>query len=103
MIVRCCSDAAAGCAAVFADDRLSIEGKGLLAFLLSRPLGWSCDVDALGGLLWTRHWHRVGRTMLHGLIRELVAAGYAEIRRPRSNGGFTFGEYIISPPGPGER
>jgi hypothetical protein len=103
MIVRCQSGAAAGCAAVFADDRLSIEAKGLLAYLLSRPLGWTCHVEDIGNALWTRRGHRVGREMLHELFRELVAAKYAEIRRPRSSGEYTFGEYIISLPGPGER
>jgi len=50
---------------VFADERLSIEAKGVLGHLLSRPHKWRVRLGMSGG-----------RKKLQRIFRELIAAGY---------------------------
>ncbi len=56
--------------AIFRDDRLSIEAKGVLGYLLSRPHNWQVRLDHVGRTL------RVGRKKLQRIFRELIGAGY---------------------------
>jgi hypothetical protein len=58
--------------AIFEDDRLSIEAKGLLGYLLSRPPNWQ-----------TRHYQLqqklgVGRKLLKRCFGEIIEAGYGD-------------------------
>lgn len=80
--------------AIFRDPRLSIEARGLLAFLLTLPENWRINpqqiADAIG----------VGIKKLYRLFRELRDAGYMarSDAQPRDNAG-NFGsfEYIVGP------
>lgn len=55
---------------MFLDERLSIEAKGVLGFLLSRPHKWQVRLDHVGRTL------RIGRKKLQRIFRELISAGY---------------------------
>jgi hypothetical protein len=56
--------------AIFEDSRLSIEAKGALGYLLSRPHDWVVRLAHLGRVL------GVGRDKMERIIGELIAAGY---------------------------
>ena len=56
--------------AIFGDARLSIEAKGALGYLLSRPHDWTVRVVQLGPAL------GIGRDKAERIISELIAAGY---------------------------
>ena len=56
--------------AIFVDQRLSIEAKGVLGYLLSRPNKWSVRLEQVGRTL------KVGRRRLQRIFRELISAGY---------------------------
>jgi hypothetical protein len=75
------------------DDRLSLETRGLLGFLLSRPPNWEIRHDAL-----RRKFH-ISRQRLQGLLKELMAAGYLtrEADQPRDeNMRFTSYSYVVT-------
>lgn len=55
---------------IFVDRRLSAEAKGVLCYLLSRPLNWQVRLDHVGGAL------AIGRKKLQRIFRELMSAGY---------------------------
>jgi hypothetical protein len=77
--------------AVFADTRLSVEAKGVLGYLLSRPHKWRVRLDYVGRTL------KVGRKKLQRIVRELIGAGYI-IREPqRFVAGHRFGDldYVV--------
>jgi len=57
---------------IYEDQRLSIEAKAVLIYLLSRPPTWEVRHDQL-----CRHL-RIGRKRLERALTELVDAGYAE-------------------------
>ncbi|NPV23378.1 hypothetical protein [Bradyrhizobium aeschynomenes] len=77
--------------AVFADPRLSIEAKGVLGYLLSRPHNWHVRLDHIGRTL------LVGRKKLQRIFRELIAAGYVTREAQRIVDGHRFGEidYVV--------
>ncbi|WP_316202623.1 MULTISPECIES: hypothetical protein [unclassified Bradyrhizobium] len=77
--------------AVFADPRLSVEAKGVLGYLLSRPHKWHVRLDHVGRTL------VVGRKKLQRIFRELIAAGYVAREAQRIADGHRFGEldYIV--------
>jgi len=77
--------------AVFADPRLSVEAKGVLGYLLSRPHKWHVRLDHVGRTL------LVGRKKLQRIFRELIAAGYVTREAQRIADGHRFGEidYVI--------
>jgi hypothetical protein len=78
--------------AVYDDERISIEAKGLLGYLLSRPDNWMVRHKQLQGVL------RIGRERLERSIRELIAAGYIdrEDEQPRDNENrFTSYDYVV--------
>ena len=54
--------------AIFRDDRLSIEAKGVLGYLLSHPHHWQVHLDRVGRTL------RIGRKKLQRIFRELTPA-----------------------------
>ena len=75
---------------IFFDARLSIETKGVLAYLLSRPRTWSVRQENVGRAL------NVGRKKLQRIFRELIGAGYLS-REQRIVDGRLFGEidYVV--------
>jgi hypothetical protein len=77
--------------AIFHDDRLSIEAKGVLGYLLSHPHHWQVHLDRVGRTL------RIGRKKLQRIFRELIGAGYVAREQPRTAGAHCFGEtdYVV--------
>jgi hypothetical protein len=77
--------------AMFLDERLSVEAKGVLGFLLSRPHRWQVRLDHIGRTL------GVGRKKLQRIFRELISAGYVTRERQRILDGHRFGEmdYVV--------
>lgn len=59
------------------DPSLSLEAKGLLAHLLSRPDDWNISLDQLSNQ------HHVGRDKIQRIMRELREAGYARLDSKR--------------------
>ena len=83
--------------AMFTDERLSIEAKGVLGYLLSRPRNWRVRLEHVGRTL------KVGRRKLQRIFRELIGAGYVTRQRQRIADGHRFGEldYVVRDvPGP---
>jgi hypothetical protein len=72
--------------AIFLDDRLSIEAKGVLGYLLSRPHNWQVRLDHVGRTL------RIGRKKLQRIFRELIGAGYVTREQPRTADAHRFRE-----------
>lgn len=67
---------------VFEDDRLSMEARWLLGYLLSKPDDWTVrlnDIRKKGGC---------GRDKARAMVAELVKAGYAEKEPSRKDGKF---------------
>lgn len=77
--------------AIFLDDRLSIEAKGVLGYLLSRPHSWQVCLDHVGRTL------RVGRKKLQRIFRELIGAGYVTREQSRTADAHRFREidYVV--------
>jgi len=77
--------------AMFRDERLSIEAKGVLGFLLSRPHKWQVRLDHVGRTL------RIGRKKLQRIFRELISTGYVTREQQRILDGHRFGEmdYVV--------
>ena len=77
--------------AIFRDDRLSIEAKGVLGYLLSRPHNWQVRLDHVGRTL------RIGRKKLQRIFRELIGAGYVSREQPRTADAHRFSEidYVV--------
>jgi DNA-binding HxlR family transcriptional regulator len=63
---------------IFDDVRLSVEAKGMLGYLLSRPHSWSVRHGQLQRTL------GIGRKLLDRIMQELIAAGYVD--RDREQG-----------------
>lgn len=77
--------------AVFVDQRLSVEAKGVLGYLLSRPHKWHVRLDNIGGTL------LVGRKKLQRIFRELISAGYVSREQRRMANAQRFGrtDYVV--------
>jgi hypothetical protein len=77
--------------AIFLDDRLSIEAKGVLGYMLSRPHSWQVRLDHVGRPL------RIGRKKLQRIFRELIDAGYVTREQPRTADAHHFREidYVV--------
>jgi hypothetical protein len=56
--------------AIFEDARLSIEAKGVLGYLLSRPHDWTIRLKNIGNTL------RLGRDKTERIFKELQTTGY---------------------------
>lgn|ERR1700754_263794 len=65
------------------DQKISIEAKGLLGYVGSRPPRWNIRLSHLAKTL------AIGRDKLRRLVRELIAAGY--VKRSQSRNGNVFG------------
>lgn len=80
MIIRRRSTAKASVAhSMLEDDRLSLDTKGLLAFLLSRPANWQVVHHEL------RSYLKVGRDRFQRMLDEALDAGYLQrdLEQPR--------------------
>jgi hypothetical protein len=78
--------------AIFEDTRLSVEAKGFLGYLLSRPPNWQTRQDHLQRTL------SIGRKLLRRCRDELVEAGYidCDTRQGRDDlNRFTALNYIV--------
>ena len=74
---------------VFEDDRLSMEARWLLGYLLSKPDNWTVvigDIIKKGGC---------GRDKARKMIAELVEFGYAEREQSRADGKFGASNLVI--------
>lgn len=58
--------------AMFEDDRLSFEARGVLAYLFVKPDNWKINVSDL------QRRGRIGRDKAYRIINELIALGYCE-------------------------
>jgi hypothetical protein len=76
---------------IFRDDRLSIEAKGVLGYLLSHPHHWQVRLDHIGRTL------RIGRKKLQRIFRESIGAGYVTREQPRTAGTHCFRatDYVV--------
>ncbi|MPZ38769.1 MAG: hypothetical protein GEU95_12025 [Rhizobiales bacterium] len=77
--------------AIFLDERLSIEAKGVLGYLLSRPHKWSVRLEQVG---WTL---KIGRKKLQRIFRELISTGYITREQQRMADDQRFGrvDYVV--------
>jgi predicted transcriptional regulator len=72
--------------ALFEDDGLTVEAKGTLGYLLSRPPNWHVSLRQVGKKL------NIGKDRLQRIFGELIQAGYASREQPRRRGG-AFGRF----------
>ena len=77
--------------AIFLDQSLSIEAKGVLGYLLSRPNKWSVRLEQVGRTL------NIGRRKLQRIFRELISGGYVTREQRRVAGAQRFGQvdYVV--------
>jgi hypothetical protein len=62
--------------AVLNDDRLSIDARGMVAYILSKPTSWDIRPGPLAKALSRKGSTPVGRKRLNRLFREAMDAGY---------------------------
>jgi hypothetical protein len=76
--------------AIWEDPRISIEAKGVLGYLLSRPHNWHVRPQQVGQIL------DVGKDKLQRIFQELISAGYVTREQNRDDAG-SFGsmEYVV--------
>ncbi len=67
--------------AMLQDKRLSIEARGLLGSIMSRPTNWRFHVS------WLMAEHAIGRDKTYRLVRELMAGGYCIRSQERTASG----------------
>jgi hypothetical protein len=72
------------------DKNLSIQAKGIMNYLLTKPPGWKGQVwDIINN-------NRTGETAIRIAIRELVEARYMELKSfPRKDDGRFQGKYYV--------
>jgi hypothetical protein len=67
--------------ALFEDERISLEAKGMMGYILVKPDDWTVqptDLQRRGG---------IGRDKTYRILNELIEAGYIERREERSEDG----------------
>jgi hypothetical protein len=72
------------------DERLSIEARGMIAYLLSKPPRWQIKTASLARAL-SKKDHPLGRTKLTRMLQEAIAAGYlarSSEQERKANGDF---------------
>ena len=74
---------------IFEDDRLSMEARWLLGYLLSKPDNW---IVVVGDIIKKG---RCGRDKARKMIAELVEYGYAEREQSREDGKFGASNLVI--------
>jgi hypothetical protein len=76
--------------AIFEDARLSVEAKGTLGYLLSRPHDWTIRLTHIGDAL------RIGRDKTERIFQELQDAGYVvRGKQKRVNGVWGPMEFVV--------
>jgi hypothetical protein len=77
--------------AIFEDARLSIEAKGVLGYLLSRPHDWTIHLTQIGNAL------DIGRDKTERIFRELRDAGYVVRGKQtkQANGAWGAMEFVV--------
>jgi hypothetical protein len=77
--------------AIWEDPRISVEAKGVLGYLLSRPHDWYVRTEQVGNSL------NIGKDKLGRIFRELVEAGYVtrEQTRDAVTRSFSGMEYVV--------
>jgi hypothetical protein len=85
--------------AVLQDGRLSFRARGVLTYILSRPVNWRHNAEALAAA------STEGVDAVRSALRELAAAGYARMSKARGQHGhivhwWTFTETPPSPKNP---
>lgn len=77
--------------AVLLDDRISIEARWCLAYLLSKPHDWEVQINDI------RAKAKIGRDKAYALIKELVTAGWIRKEDARTqDGGFDGTTYVVT-------
>ena len=66
---------------VINDSRLSLEARGLLLWLLSKPENWQTNSDLLAAQ------HDVGRDRIRRVLRQLAEVGYMKLETLRDESG----------------
>lgn len=82
-----------------ADARLSLDTRGLMVFLLTRPAGWQVRATLLPSLIKDnslRSGH-LGRESIRRMLRQLESAGYLTRRCFRDQRGHWVWENVLSP------
>jgi hypothetical protein len=76
--------------AIWEDPSVSVEAKGVLGYLLSRPHNWNVRPYQVGQVL------NIGKDKLQRIFQELISAGYVTREQNRDEAG-SFGsmEYIV--------
>ncbi|QWG18808.1 helix-turn-helix domain-containing protein [Bradyrhizobium sediminis] len=74
---------------IWDDNNLSVEAKGTLGYLLSRPPNWRVHLTQVARKL------RVGRDRLYRIINECIKAGYIVRRQVREHGAFKPVTYYV--------
>src|SRR5215469_6501048 len=86
--------------ALLNDDRLSIETRGMLAHLLSKPRNWAPRPRPLARAM-SRSGAKLGSTKLRRMMKEAKDAGYmtrSRKQRHKKNGDFGPYEYVVGMP-----
>lgn len=84
--------------AIFRDKRLSLDTKGLLAYMLSLPPSWQIRPPVIAKALSPEDGRPVGRDRLQRMFGELKAAGYmvrSQDQRHRDGGYWGSFSYIV--------
>jgi hypothetical protein len=76
--------------AMIRDEELSFRARGVLVYLLSMPGDWEVSSERLAYL------GREGRDAIRTVMRELINAGYAELRKEQTAAGHWVSHYTIS-------
>jgi len=77
--------------ATLQDNTLSLEARGLLTYLLSKPGDWQIHKTQLQAEF------NIGRNRLDRIFDELMASGYAERVENRDGGRFSSVDWVIHP------
>lgn len=76
--------------AALADKNISLKAKGLLAFMLSKPVDWTFYIGSMSAEL------KEGKEAIAGALNELIEYGYVERNELRGEDNrFTGIEYVV--------
>lgn len=77
--------------AIWEDERIGIDEKGVLGYLLSRPPNWNVHLSQVARAM------RVGKDRMQRIFRALIAAGYVTRETIRNANGVIIAlEYVVS-------
>ena len=76
--------------AIWEDERIGVDEKGVLGYLLSRPPNWNVHLSQVARAM------RVGKDRMQRIFRTLIAAGYVARETIRNENGVIVAlEYVI--------